>query len=436
MLACSSFVLVVLIFYMYVLMPGTPGRTLNTPAIKTPGGGSNHDLATIKTTDHALPTVPVKKQRGHLLGLHFSDQMTGAITNVLCLQCWARQLDLLVVEPFAVESYLGASLNVEKQDDVRMSDIFDSEILRKHSKEKGYSPLVSWEEFLNDAPRDVVLVSQPWQGNCDKTLPEIREIVAPFAKKYNFTVVHEVCFNFLVGGSEETSKSFNAKVFDKYDPQTVTVMIDRWGGIQRGRGDVWRMVITDSDCPRNVGEAVQICRSSESIVNDAQKYDTKYLNGNLYNAVMIRFQYFFINHQLDSKREEVQSSMIDGCLESILSKWKELKSNYSTLLTMDFGSYGSTGLHAGPWLDEKIRHFFDRIYGTALSLEQWEESFESIARKKSRAYIAQMQKELAGRSQCLVLAGAAGMSAFQHQARTLHDVYHSGTTVCNAEACS
>ena len=411
-LACASVVAIVLIFYMYM----------------TPGPVENHRLLTIKFG------------RGYVLGLHFSDQMTGSITNVLCLQCWARQLDLLVVEPFAVESYLGASLKTGQEgleeNSVRLSDIFDVNLLREHSKERGYSPLTSWEEFLRYAPRKLILVTQPWNGDCVAYLEEFREKVVPFAKEHKFTIIREVCFNFAKSGSEETSKSFNARIFKEDNPQTVTVMFDRWGGIDRGRGEDFRMVITDSHCVRSVGEAVRVCRSSESIVNDTQLYATKYFNGNLYNSVMIRFQYFFLNHQLYSKSEEVQSSRIDGCLESILSKWKELKSNYSTLLTMDFGRHGTIGLHAGPWLDEKIRHFFDSIYGTALSLEQWEESFESIARKKSRAYIAQMQKELAGRSQCLVLAGAAGMSAFQDQARTLHDVYHSGSTVCNANACS
>ena len=382
-----------------------------------------------------LPSI-TDRSRGYVLGLHFSDQMTGSITNVLCLQCWARQLDLLVVEPFAVTSWLGASLEIKEEDDVRMSDIFDTEILRKHSKEKGYSPLVSWEEFLSDAPRDLILVTQPIDGNCNKSLVNVRKNVLPLSKVYHFTIIREVCFNFLKRGSEETSKSFSEKIFRDIDPQTVTLVFDRWGGIVRHKRDIFRMTIADSHCVRSVGEAVRVCRSSESIVNDTQLYATKYFNGNLYNAVMIRFWYFFKNHQLYSKSEEVQSAMIDGCLESILSKWKELKSNYSTLLTMDFGRHGTIGLHAGPWMDEKIRHFFDSIYGTALSLEQWEESFESIARKKSGAYIAQMQKELAGRSQCLVLAGSAGISSFQDQARTLHELYHSGTTVCNAEACS
>ena len=380
-----------------------------------------------------LPNIN-DRSRGYVLGLHFSDQMTGSITNVLSLQCWARQLGLLVVEPFAVTSWLGASLEIKEEDNVRLSDIFDTEILRKHSKEKGYSPLVSWEEFLSDAPRDLILVTQPSDGNCDKSLVDIRENVLPLSKVYNFTIIREVCFNFLKRGSEETSKSFSEKIFRNIHPQTVTLVFDRWGGILRHR-NIFRMTITDSHCVRSVDEAVRVCRSSESVVNDAQLYANKYFNGNLYNAVMIRFGYFFLNHRLDSKSEEVQSSRIVGCLESILSKWKELKSNYSTLLTMDFGRHGTIGLQAGPWLDEKIRHFFDSIYGTALSLEQWEESFESIARKKSRAYIAQMQKELAGRSQCLVLAGGAGMSSFQDQARTLHELYHSGTTVCNADAC-
>ena len=386
------------------------------------------------------PAPPIKTKWGYVLALHFSDQMTGSITNVLCLQCWARQLDLLVVEPFAVESYLGASLKTGQEgleeNSVKLSDIFDGSLLRKHSKKKGYSPLVSWEKFVRYTPRKLILVTQPISyGGCDSDLETLREQVVPFAKEYNFTIIREVCFNFLKNGSEETSKSFNARIFQEDDPQTVTVMFDRWGGIDREHGDDFRMAISDSQCWRSVGEAVRVCRSSESIVNDAQLYATKYFNGGLYNAVMIRFQYFFINHQLNSKSEEVQSAMIDGCLESILAKWKELKSNYSTLLTMDFGSYGTIDFNSGPWLDEKIRRFFDRIYGTALSLEQWEESFESIARKKSRAYIAQMQKELAGRSQCLVLAGSAGMSSFQDQARTLHDIYHS-SPVCNAEACN
>ena len=385
---------------------------------------------------------------GYVLSLHYNDQMTGSCVNLLSLQCWATQSNLLVVEPFIVHTWLGATLQISgtkaiEPNSVKLSDVFDIDVWQQYAKKKGYEPLVDWEEFLTRASRDLIIVSQPPSQKCG--IEKLRNDVSPLINKFNFTIVREVCFNFQE--SVLTSQLYIKTVFGEYSPHEVTVIFDRWGGIHPNNHNGFRTVISDSQCSRSTKDMFAT-RHSKAISSDAQRYINTYLNGSRsYTAVMIRFEYLFLNHKLWSESQEKQSAAIDGCLKSVVSEISKLKkkakqhSLSDTLLTMDYGKKGSfrftrVKLSNSSWMDGKIKGLFSDFYGAkALSFSQWDESFEAIAHKRSPAYIAQMQKELAARAQCLVLAGSGGASSFQQQAKFLYQRYHSGSAKCIAQAC-
>ena len=69
-----------------------------------------------------------------------------ATGNLMKLQCFASKLNLSVVQPLMKDSLLGTP--VDSRDMLQL----------EHTQSRGYAPLVGWEEFIEHAPGDVVLV--------------------------------------------------------------------------------------------------------------------------------------------------------------------------------------------------------------------------------------------------------------------------------------
>ena len=86
---------------------------------------------------------------------------------------------------------------------------------------------------------------------------------------------------------------------------------------------------------------------------------------------------------------------------------------------MDVGYFGSSGSSV-----HNINHFgkeFFRIVNlTNQSFEDWENSFSNFLGSVNRVYIANFQRILAARSECLILVGGGG---FQLQAKELYTLF-------------
>ena len=386
-----------------------------------------------------------KASKGFIFALGFGDQMTGSCMNLVSLQCWAHELSLSVLEPFVVRTRFGISIKTGqegvKANAVRLSDVFDIDFWQKYTERMKYSHLVSWEDFLSSAPRKLIIAAQLTTGECESEMDPYKETVLPFANQYKFTIVREACFNFRKTGSVEKSK-FKEDLYGEHSPNEVTVLFDRWGGIGNGEPK-WRISLLNPTCQRDYAYIRNAPRKSASVSNDVQRYIDTYLNGsNTYIAVMIRFEYYFINYKLPSKSDEEQISLVDKCMQSIVSEWRTMSTKHSlrnTVLTMDFGKLGSLTVanrSNTTWMEGKVRGLFNDIYGPSLSLEQWEESFESVASKKAAGYIAVLQRELAARAQCLMVAGSRAESSFHGEAKRLYTEYHSGSEECvSSDAC-
>ena len=90
--------------------------------------------------------------------------------NLISLQCWANSLgtSVRVVEPFLRRSWLGLDdqhrirMNESGEKDmmsVTLSDIYDMDKWRHFTASKGgYAPFTSWDDFLENAPRKVIIV--------------------------------------------------------------------------------------------------------------------------------------------------------------------------------------------------------------------------------------------------------------------------------------
>ena len=144
--------------------------------------------------------LPVDKY-GYVLELHSSDQLTSGALNVLCLQCLASRIHSKVklVEPFLVYTVYGAFLesgdkeSLARENNVRLSDIIDINDWKRLTKQRQYAEMATWEDFLENAPRHVILVQNQF-SLCNPQ--SLEKKFSPFFELFQFKVVRLACLQF------------------------------------------------------------------------------------------------------------------------------------------------------------------------------------------------------------------------------------------------
>ena len=389
---------------------------------------------------------------GYIMALHYSDQLTGSCANVLNLQCLAgHHLDnVRVVEPFLLmTNVLGINLssynnwhNLPKENSVKLSNIFDIKAWSKYSDSRHYSPLVSWESFIQKHPPLLILVYHTWTLECshqNHLHMVIRDATKNFVQGNGFEIVRHVCLDFRKTNIISPKRLID-EIYGTYNPSSVVVIFNVWGGIILDKVTNYRLAVSGTRCNRLNDQ--RLSRHSELVSRDVIKYTSRFMNNTKkYVAVMIRFEYYGIKHKLINQSPESQRRQLLECFQNIGSKLESLKHDKSikhTLLTMDFSKHGSKDLRGNksPYLNmtvlnETVPKLFEVMFGKLFDQDEWERSFVSVAQFKVPGYIAIMQKTLAANSDCLLLVGGG---SFQESAKTLHNELHPGAG-CIIELC-
>ena len=381
--------------------------------------------------------------------MDYSDQMIGAARNLMTLQCFAghhiKSKHVKVVEPFLhpIGSSLGVSLSpsydkLEPQsaNTVRFSDVFDMEEWKDYYSSKEYAPLISWDDFIKNSPKRLILVHHQWfTKDCDQSMINATK---EFVTENKFEVVRQVCINFQYTGVLSPQK-FLDTIYGSFEPNEVVVIFNRWGGFVNYVRN-YRFSVRNITC----GGDKLLFSPSKQILSDVQEYSVKYMNNtNQYIAVMVRVEYFAINNHFNGLSTEVQHKKLMECFNTINQKVTSViqeKNIANRLLMMDIGKHGTyffrTGTGKSSRLDMKalnkaVLQFFEMMYGKSFTQEMWEKSYESVARFNAPGYTAFMQKQLAANSTCLLLAGGG---SFQLSVKTLYNKLHPGTK-CVIHAC-
>ena len=377
---------------------------------------------------------------GYIMALHYSDQLTGSCANVFNLQCFAGHHleNVSVVEPFLLmTSVLGTNLssynnwhNLPKENSVKLSNIFDIKAWSKYSDSRHYSPLVSWESFIRKHPTFLILVYHTWKIDCnhqDHLDKVMIDATNNFVQENGFEIVRHVCLDFRKTGIISPKRLID-EIYGPYNPSRVVVIFNVWGGIILDKVTNFRLAVRGTCCNRLNDQRLS-CHS-ELVSRDVIKYTSRYMNNTKkYVAVMIRFEYYGIKHKLINQSPESQHRRLVKCFQNIGSKLKSLKYDKGikhTLLTMDFSKHESKDLRGNT-----VPKLFEVMFGKSFELDEWEQSFVSVAQFKVPGYIAIMQKTLAANSDCLLLVGGG---SFQESAKTLHNELHPGAG-CIIELC-
>ncbi len=384
-----------------------------TPRIDTAELGPQAMHADSETEMEVERSVPMLNG-GYVVAVSFMDEQTSALGRLLSLQCWAGSLGpgMSVVEPFLLKTSPAIPLmNVSLiNQQPRFQDLFSLEHWHDTLvSPRGFAPLASWEDFLFNAPRHIVLIafgykdrsvsSFPYTGLCPSILEWFESHCTSFFERNNFTVISSAC---ITGKEDFTSEQFRKRVLGK-NQRNVTIIFSEWRGIGR-TGTVIR--ISDSDC-RHYGfrlESIESTLPSSNVAKEADSYIEQYLHSDEYVAIMVRFEWLLLEHRVDQGLKEVMQ---------YLRKMQQSANLTLTFVMADIGTFGSPAVEkyvkSHPKLVDVFVKFLRSVTGNpTVTLKEWEETFVSVSRWTTAGYIAKMQMGVAVRAKCLILFGGGG----------------------------
>ena len=395
-------------------------------------------------------------KRTFIITHSFGGQLTRALKNMMVQQCWAKGLATgaaTIVEPFSSKSLLLHTPamwdSVEKgqvHNFARFSDYFDLKFYNHVSMERGGVPLIMWEEFLSQAPRQVVLVTTPLascsnehrQNMVDRNFQEFLRGL----ESLNFKVIKTVPIDC---HDHDRGRKF-IEVVRPYLKNS-TLVFSSWRN--------YNVVRTWLDVQARCGVSDKApggrLRPSSKMEKHMNNYRTRVLAANKTVAIMLRVERF-----LTLKASTVRSTneTVDSCLAKTLSVFASLQqqprwSESQPFLTLDIGRYGS-GIMQKTKAVSKFNESLDlvtasvtdllvKVYGGRWrSIEEWEASFpEATEGIEERGYVAMLQRNIAVSSDCLILMGGG---SFQEVAATQYLQAHPDPAqqclhvVCSATA--
>ncbi len=364
------------------------------------------------------------KESGYILTLQIKEQMTCGAANLLSQSCLISKLDknIRIVEPFLKKSYFGFSANNAVQSlttfsaDLTFFDVFSQDSWNKILSDFHFPLMASWEDFVGNAPRSVVLVTDDWSRSDQLDLETSNFI--KYLENFGFTLLRTV------HRDPKQQKSFSETEFREFiyehdQPENITVIFNTFGGITNTeRAKYLELVDVDCEKKRLQTFVFNNAQLSTKISNNKKKYQHKYLK-QPYLSLMVRTE-----HMIKGKENpEEKADLVNNCLNKTLILVNTLKQEHQieqVFLTMDTGRFGSDGYISGHRNNEKdvfklTMNFVPAVFDNTMSYDNWANSFEDIADSVTSGYVAMLQKDIATEGECLILVGGGQFQQHAHQ---------------------
>ena len=358
------------------------------------------------------------QRQGYVLALSYQDQITSALRRLASLQCWAAQFNMAVVEPFLPHgSPFPGVPSTGLRNGLQFRELFDLDHWNILYGRTRFAPLVSWDEFLHCAPKElttVQIVHQVYEtSHC--TYPQLNKHWWSYLEPHGFRLSKEVCIDMNTYGLMN-GEDFSRLVFGKHSRE-VTLVFDTWRGIRNeSKSEADKAITIKSVCTNYFGRLVAFegWVPSPQVMQDAEVYKQKYFGGGKYTAIMIRLEYILLLY--DKEDIGICLSKIKGLLRCLV---RDQNGSRPIFLSTDVGKYGTQSLEEYNISDAYTTGFIQEILGILYSnnrlLEQYERTFEDIAHDDNPVYVATLQKTLASQAECLILIGGG---SFQKQTET------------------
>ena len=413
---------------------------------------SSKQLNLIQSLSTQIDFVP-DIRIGVALNLMIWEQMGNAASNLMNSQCWAASMQMHVVEPSIRETSGGGDqifyFSGDHQNAEQFSDLFDITRWNEYSKRHGYATLISVEEFLEKASRNLIYV-QVQYSTSECLMHTSVDTVQPLStlNSLGFTTVREVCLDLLHKGRLRTQQELAELIFgDLLGHGNFTVVFSEWRGIRNelepeGKlsnvqpGASWyRILVKDSPCTYNCinhqpyyktwlpakrdvsleGRKLKYNSTilkkgkvglipSDKVLADTAKYRAKYMSNQPYIAIMMRME----NLQYGI----ATNSSYASCFNSTKNLWTTATQKYGinqTFITSDIGEYGS---HS--WYPQQVAIRFqddiiDMVGMPPLFNDTLNKNIEEVTGSTGRVIMAWTQSIIVAEARCIIFLGGGSL---------------------------
>ena len=427
------------------------GKEQSSELQDTGAGAGQTELELQRSEPEELTTsLKLTHTTGFVVAMKIYEQQTMASGNLMQLQCWAKLLNMAVVKPFTKDSFFSTPMDQTKHYTMlTLDNTFDMEDWTQHTAKLGYAPLVNWDYFVQNAPRDVIVVQIKYP-----TLTHVKKVRSnglPFPhppageeykegcgfkmlssgklgtnlKALSFRIVRKVCFNFLTG-DELSLKQFHEDILGEYQPGEVTIIIDEWRGIKENQ----RVLIKDDICLNDYKYREHL-KPSQHLIRDAKAYVERFLQNNAttsnnhdYLAIIARYEMTGLTRSMNKDGDP--HAIIPYCLQLTLETMEKMQTRTgltNTFLSVDIGKYGSNSFLLKNYFDhlKDMEAFVGKVYRGEMDVRGWEKTFEAVAETTDAGYIAMLQEVLVVRAKCIIFVGGG---SFQRHAFNLYKELH------------
>ena len=421
---------------------------------------------------------------GYVLATHYVDQLSGSVINVFTLQCWAASLpgNVKVVEPFLhFGSLFGLQLDPTKpkmnkgnsnQDDVentvKLFDLYDKKMWVDQEVLNSYADMDSWEYFLLNSPKKLILVDKLCSNNGKCMACGERNFFESdlflksannFAEFYNFSIVRKACYKHRL----YTEEGLKDIVYGNHRPDEVVVIFNRFGGFAP-HGNILRINLFHSDCYRGP-HFNMIFTVHKNIKKQAREYIKQFMpntDTTGYVSVAFRTEQFAISNHFTLASKTEQLKIMNYCVNKLANtakKYKRWIRTSSIFFSTDAGKFGSAAFRK---IDpnnfnhdailkypgsEKLKkntkkYYFHEdvletgliklhklLYGKVVPLHK---RIESIVSNRSPGYIALLEMTLTANATCVVLAGGG---EFHTRIMKFHTIMKSSLNCIEELSC-
>ena len=368
-----------------------------------------------------LPSVNgVNNQsRGYTLFYSVFEESTNGAKNIWQFQILAKQLGMHVVEPFVIDStFRMDALAPPFNQSLRFGDYFDIEKWNEMVVRHGGTPLVKWEEFLLNAPREAIVLytmkssdlPEPLiiaydddlttKCNVGKGAIRARDINW-FKTRFNITKV--MCYYCATNKKHSMSiDKFSSYIFGDKKPTEVTIILAGWLGIRQSRVDVGPKSMFSSAFAPSLAFPV-----SNRIVQAYQSYKTLYIGDHKYVGIVFRTHHVLYFSPLVGSFAN-QSKYLLQCSKKLSNVLDKVREKWKIFLAYDMGTFGSIAYATG--MAKQLAPLRDQIFldvfNGSLQIEQREEMLIRAAGGiTDRGFIAQLEKMISTNADCIILLG-------------------------------
>ncbi len=393
-------------------------------------------------------------KRGFATSLQYPGQQGAGIRALASFQCFLGSImpRLAIPEPYFEGTKLRGMSS--SRDRLNLGSLFDFDNFNTASREMGYPELVSLNKYIVSRPEQIIIVRtvnklgnnivwpQPaarshlgkpecltnsdillFSAEEKKTVEFVKSTIAQLQSKV--CVVRVVNLN--VATTSFTQRELRGLLYGSWKPEEVTLCFNYWSG-------PYSMPLPDPahsmNCRQNfitVGTEPQF-KPSRQLLEDAEKYRRANLNGDKKMAIMFRLEKITDNIKVKSpvsriaRKERLQYSVgkIKKCIEEVKTLKDVLSTDHNSIpvVTLDVGSLGSSSLKGDTTkLLSMANYTLASLTHDRWTMRRWEESYAGFLKegKKSKSYVAALQRTLASQSECLVLVGGGNFQALALQ---------------------